>query len=38
MEKMFGIIRILHACLIFRKIDEIIRDHKAINRVHAKAL
>lgn len=34
MEKTFGFLRVLHACLVFRKIDEIIRDYKAINRVH----
>jgi hypothetical protein len=36
MEKVYGVLRILHACLIFRKLDEIVKDFKAINRVHSK--
>jgi hypothetical protein len=33
MAKFYGILRILHACLIFRKMDEVIKNYKAINRV-----
>ena len=38
MEKVYGILRLLHACLIFRKLDEVLRDHHAIHRVHAKTV
>lgn len=36
MQKIYGILRLLHACLIFRKLDELTRDYKAIHRVHDK--
>ena len=33
MQKIYGVLRILHACLIFRKLDELVRDYRAIRRI-----